>query len=101
MIVKRLLVKDSRSPRTRSRRSTTWRAFSWTSSYDEYSGSTQITTRLDHISHGKTASATNCSNVWTHRVSIINIRRGYFVAQGILLIARAHPGASPQASSYT
>ena len=34
--------------------------FTRTSSYGNYSGSTKITTHLDHISHCKTASGTNC-----------------------------------------
>ena len=42
---------------------------------DKYWGSTKITTHLDHISHCKTASGTNWSNRWTHRVFIKNARR--------------------------
>jgi len=49
--------------------------FTRTSIYDKYSGSMTITTRLDHISHCKTASGTNWSNTWTYRVCIINTRR--------------------------
>jgi len=46
-----------------------------TSIYDKYSGSTKITTHLDHVSYCKTASDTNWSNRWTYRVFIINTRR--------------------------
>ena len=36
-----------------------------TSIYDKYSGSMKITTRLDHISHCRTASGTDWSSRWT------------------------------------
>ena len=42
---------------------------------DKYSGSTENTTHLNHISHRKTASGINWSNRWTYRVFIINTRR--------------------------
>ena len=43
--------------------------------YDKYSGSTKITTHLDHISHRKMTSGINWSNRWTCRAFIINTRR--------------------------
>ena len=46
-----------------------------TSSYDKHSGSTKITTHLDHISHRKAASGKDFSNRWTYRVFIIHTRR--------------------------
>ena len=42
--------------------------------YDKNSGSTKITTRLDHNCHCKTTSGTNWSTRWTYRVFIINNR---------------------------
>jgi len=39
-----------------------------TSVCDGYSGSMKIITRLDHISHCKTASGANWSNRWTYRI---------------------------------
>ena len=44
-----------------------------TSICDKYSGSTKTTTRLDHISHCKTASGTNWANRWTQPRKV-NIR---------------------------
>ena len=41
-----------------------------TSIHNKYSGSIKITTHLDHISHGKTASGTNRSNRWIYRAFI-------------------------------
>ena len=46
-----------------------------TSTYDEYSGSMKITTRLDHTSRCKPASGINWSKRWTCRVLIMNARR--------------------------
>ena len=46
-----------------------------TSLYNQCSGSIKITTHLDHISYGKTASGTNWSNILTYRLFIINTRR--------------------------
>jgi hypothetical protein len=43
--------------------------------YDKYSGSMKITTRLNHMSHCKTASGKNRPNDWTYRVCIVNTHR--------------------------
>ena len=59
-----------------SKRSTSRCAdFIRTSICDKYSVSMNITSHMDHIRHCKTASGTNWSNGWTHRVCIINTRR--------------------------
>ena len=44
---------------------------------DEYSGSTKISTHLDHISHREIACGTHQSKRWTYRVFVINTRREY------------------------
>ena len=46
-----------------------------TSLCDIHSGSTKITTHLDHISHCKTTSGTNWSIGWRYRGFIISTRR--------------------------
>ena len=42
--------------------------------YDQYSGSMQFTTHLDHIGHCTTTSGKDRSNRWTYRVFIMNTR---------------------------
>ena len=52
-----------------------------TSVYDKYSDLMKITTRLDHISHGKTTFGTNWSNRWTYRLFVINIRCNWIAVE--------------------
>jgi hypothetical protein len=49
-----------------------------TSIYDKCSGSTNITTHLNHISHCETSFGANWLNRWTNRVCIINTRANGF-----------------------
>ena len=51
-----------------------------TSIFDQYSGSTKITTHLDHISDCKATPQTYWSNRWTNRISIINTHRNEIAA---------------------
>ena len=52
--------------------------------HHEYSGSIQITTHLDFISHCKTASGTNWSSGWTYRVFMIHTRRDELLPAALL-----------------
>ena len=45
-----------------------------TSIHHKYSGSSKMTTHLDHISHCNTSSGANWSNRWTNRVFITTRR---------------------------
>ena len=46
-----------------------------TSIYDKFSGSTNITTHLDHITHRKASPGTHWLNSWKNRSSIMNTHR--------------------------
>ena len=67
-----------------------------TGTYDEYSCAMKLTTRLDHISHCKTASGTNWSNRWTYRVSTINTRPDQIIAIDAIYSARPTNPSSGQ-----